>query len=56
MLRWSKGARRLHERRGDVIIPNDGTPEHALERLLELCDEVAAASGSVVDGVEAPEI
>ena len=56
VLRWAKGARRLHERRGDVVLPNDGSPEHALEGLLELCDEVAAASGCVVDGVEAPEI
>ena len=42
VLRWAKGARRLHERHGDVIIPNDGPPEHALELLLELCDELAA--------------
>jgi hypothetical protein len=42
VLRWSKGARRLHERRGDVVVPNDGAPEHALERLLGVCDEVAA--------------
>jgi len=42
VLRWAKGARRLHERRGDVIIENDGAPEHALEQLLDLCDEVAA--------------
>ncbi len=44
VLRWAKGARRLHERHGDVVIENNGTPEHALERLLELCDEVAAWS------------
>ncbi len=42
VLRWSKGARRLHERRGDVVLPNDGAPEHALERLLELCDDLAS--------------
>ena len=42
VLRWSKGARRLHERRGDVVLENDGRPEDALEGLLELCDEVAA--------------
>ena len=41
VLRWAKGARRLHERHGDVIIPNDGPPERALERLLELCDELS---------------
>ena len=41
VLRWARGARRLHERHGDVIIPNDGGPDHALERLLDLCDEVA---------------
>ena len=41
VLRWAKGARRLHERRGDVIIENDGAPEQALEHLLELCEEVA---------------
>ena len=42
VLRWTKGARRLHERHGDVIIPNDGPPERALERLLELCDDLAS--------------
>ncbi len=41
VLRWSRGARRLHERRGALVIPNDGAPRDALERLLELCDEVA---------------
>jgi shikimate kinase len=42
VLRWAKGARRLHERHRDVIIANDGPPELALELLLELCDDVAA--------------
>jgi dephospho-CoA kinase len=42
VLRWARGARRLHERRGDVIIPNDTAAEYALERLLELCDDVAS--------------
>jgi dephospho-CoA kinase len=42
VLRWATGARRLHERRGDVIIPNDGAPDQALEQLLELCDDLAA--------------
>jgi hypothetical protein len=41
VLRWAKGAPRLHERRGDLIIPNEGGPEQALERLLELCDDLA---------------
>ncbi len=41
MLRWAKGARRLHERHGDVIIDNDGAPEHALRQLLDVCDAVA---------------
>ena len=40
VLRWAKGARRLHERRGDLVIDNAGDPEHALERLLELCDDL----------------
>ena len=40
VLRWAKGARRLHERHGDLIIPNDAGPEQALERLLELCDDL----------------
>jgi hypothetical protein len=42
VLRWAKGARRLHERHGDVVISNDGPPESALEALLELCDELAS--------------
>jgi dephospho-CoA kinase len=42
VLRWAKGARRLHERRGDLVIPNEGGPEQALEQLLELCDDVAS--------------
>ena len=41
VLRWAGGARRLHERRGDVIIGTGGAPEQAVEQLLELCDEVA---------------
>jgi dephospho-CoA kinase len=46
VLRWARGARRLHERRGDVVLANDGAPEHALERLLELCDEVNGGAGA----------
>ena len=42
VLRWAQGARRLHERHGDVIIPNDGLPERALELLLELCDDLGS--------------
>jgi hypothetical protein len=42
VLRWARGARRLHERRGDLVLAGGGAPEHALEGLLELCDEVAA--------------
>lgn len=41
VLRWAEGARRLHERRGDVIIDNDGAPDEALERLLEVCDRLS---------------
>jgi shikimate kinase len=41
VLRWAKGARRLHERHGDVIIDNEGAPEHALRQLLAVCDAVA---------------
>jgi dephospho-CoA kinase len=41
VLRWAKGARRLHERRGDLIIPNDDGTDQALEQLLELCDDLA---------------
>ncbi len=40
VLRWAKGARRLHERHGDVIIENDGTPERALRQLLDVCEAV----------------
>ena len=42
VLRWAQGARRLHERHGDVVIPNDGLPERALELLLELCDDLGS--------------
>ena len=42
VLRWERGARRLHERRGDLVVANDGDPEVAVEQLLEICDEVAA--------------
>ncbi len=42
VMRWSRDARRLYERRGALVIANEGPPEHAAERLLELCDDVAA--------------